>query len=89
MPMFKYEAITGKQGKMVEINAEYIYSFSAALLILIASLLAGILLDEENRLLDLLSVICYRRYFNLCCEECQYSYVSHYHIHYSFNTLVL
>ena len=49
MPMFKYEAITGKQGKMVEINAEYIYFFSAALLILIASLLAGILLDEENR----------------------------------------
>lgn len=49
MPMFKYEAITGKQGKMVEINAEYIYFFSAALLILIASLLSGILLDEEDR----------------------------------------
>ena len=49
MPMFKYEAITGKQGKMVEINAEYIYFFLATFLILIASLLAGILLDEEDR----------------------------------------
>lgn len=29
MPMFRYEAITGKQGKMVENNLEYVYFFSA------------------------------------------------------------
>jgi hypothetical protein len=55
LPMLKYEtgAGTGHGGKMVQNNSEYFYFFSATLLFLAWSLLAGMLLDEDHRYIGL------------------------------------
>jgi hypothetical protein len=55
LPMLKFDAQMGggHGGKMVQNNAEYFYFFIAAGMFLFWSLLAGMLLDEEDRYIGL------------------------------------